>query len=91
MYLGFSGVAKVAATVSGDLPSIAAGATGTVALTVPGLKTDMIPIVHSAALTSGLFIAGAVCDTNGTLDIYVTNTTGGPVDEGAKNFDIVAL
>lgn len=87
----FSVTPKLSVQVTADPASINDAAFGDTSLTVPGFKTDMIPLVHAPALESGLIISGAKCTTNGTVVIRIHNTSGGVVNPASQAFNVIGL
>lgn len=76
-------------TASVNLPSIAAGATGSATFTLTGAATTDVVIVNPPALTSGLAFAGAAVTGADTVTVYALNASASPIDEAAATFRYV--
>lgn len=76
-------------TASVNLPSIAAGATGSATFTVTGAATGDVVIVNPPALTTGLAFAGAAVTGSNTVTVYATNASADAIDEAAATFRYV--
>ncbi len=78
-------------TVSVDLPSIAAGATSDVAVTVTGITTNdnLVSLVTPGNLTHGLVIQEARITAANTITLRVSNLSAAAIDELAKNYTFV--
>lgn len=79
--------------VSVNLPSIAAGAIGTVTATVTGAKTsnnhDSAGVVAqppNTFVSAGLVCLGAYASADNTVTVVALNPTGGAIDQGAENW-----
>lgn len=79
-------------SVSVDLPSIAAGATVEVSVTVPGVVgvNDGVSVKAPVDLIAGLTFTSYVSGDN-TVKLRVTNTTGAAIDAPAKNWKFWVL
>lgn len=80
-----------AGTISLDLPSIAANATGTVTFTLTGAKAgDVVVMTPPATLNDDLIPKGAIVTANNTVTVYVYCATG-TVDDTAKTWSYLWL
>lgn len=71
-------------TVTLDPASIAAGASGTVTVTIAGLKsTDILIMEPPAALEAGLYPKGVIVG-NGSATLILGNPTAGAVDGASR-------
>jgi len=78
-------------TVSVDPPSIAAGATANVDVTISGLTTDHVVLLQiPAALEAGLVYGGCVVSAANTLRIRLGNVTTGAIDGIARDWTYLA-
>lgn len=81
----------IQASASITIPSVAAGATETIAVTVTDLTTDMMPqISFGGALPSGL-IPYAFASAADTLTIRFTNVTGASIAGGGATARIFCI
>lgn len=71
--------------------SIAAGAVGTVDVTVAGLTTSHYVLAQpQASLGAGLSLAGLSIPSANTLRVHLYNPTAGAVDGGSVNWAVFA-
>jgi len=78
-------------TVSVDPPSIGAGATANVDVTISGLTTDHVVVLQiPAALEAGLVYGGCVVSAANTLRIRLGNVTAAAIDGVARDWTYVA-
>lgn len=83
-------IKKIAvSTVSINLPSIAAGATGTVTATVTGAATGDAVVFNAASPADGLAFVGAYVSAANTVTLVYTNHSGDAVDAGALSTTIL--
>jgi hypothetical protein len=73
-------------TASVNLPSIAAGETGSATFTLTGAATGDVIVINPPALTTGLAFAGAAVTGTNTVTVYATNATASAIDEAAATF-----
>jgi len=79
-------------TVSVDPPSIAAGAKGTVDVTVTGAETgDSVIAIAPEALEAGLVPITALVPTANTVRIVLYNPTAAAIDGAARNWTIILV
>ena len=77
----------VQGTVSVDPPSIGAGASVDVDVTVPYLSVgDKVTVVCQEALEAGLVLQGASVPTSGTLRIRLYNPSAAAIDGAELNW-----
>jgi hypothetical protein len=82
----FSADTHPSATASLDFPSIAAGGSQSLTITVSGAVTTNTPTVQlgwSAALPAGLVVSHARVSAANTVTITLTNITGSAIDPAA--------
>lgn len=72
---------------SADPASIAAGAVGTVALTITGVDTTDLVFLNPRALADGLVMVDATVTADDTVTVSLLNTTAGAVDDSASDYD----
>lgn len=86
-FLGVVGPLQVTA----DIPSAAAGANSTVAVTGTALAVgDIVIGIQPTTLVAGVSYDATVT-ANGTLSIVMHNGTGGAVDPASQVYTIIAL
>lgn len=79
-------------TVSVNVASMAAGASGVGTVAVTGLTPAHRCIVQSqAALSVAIALVGAACATAGTLTVHATNPSAGVLDAAAVNMTLIAI
>lgn len=79
-------------TVTGDNPaSIAAGAEGTVTLTISGADTSDLVFVTARALLAGLVVVEATVTAANTVEVKLLNTGGSGLDDAASSFDYMLV
>ena len=89
---GQGGKQEVGYVTSANPASIAAGAKGTVALTVAGLATtDQILSVNARGLATGLVVMGATITAANTITVQLHNTTEAAIDDDASIYDYSVL
>lgn len=76
-------------TASVNLPSIAAGETGSATFTVTGAASGDAVLVNPPALTTGLAFAGAAVTGANTVTVYATNASADAIDQAAATFRYV--
>lgn len=82
----------VSGTISADPGSIGANTRGSVNVTVTGLNTsDRIFLNPPSGLNSGLLYCGCDVTASNTLTIYLYNTTGGAINDGAQTWKYTYL
>jgi hypothetical protein len=79
------------ASVSVDLPSIAAGAETDVTVTVPGVLLGDSIAVNTAGLTTGLGITDERASAANTVILRVRNFSAGAIDQAAQNFAFLII
>jgi len=85
----FTGV--VSGTVAVDPPSIAAGASANVDITVPNLTTaHKVIVMCQDVLEAGLVPQGAYCQALNTLRIRLYNPTAAAIDGTSKSWFYIA-
>lgn len=90
---GGSDIFKIASgTVSVDPGSISATTRGSVNVTLTGLSTsDRVVLNPPSGLNSGLLFCGCDVTAANTLTIYLYNTTGGAINDGALTWKYTYL
>ena len=82
----------VSGTVSADPGNIDANTRGSVNVTVTGVNTsDRIFLNPPSGLNSGLLYCGCDVTASNTLTIYLYNTTGGAINDGAQTWKYTYL
>lgn len=76
---------------SANPASIAAGAVGTVALTITGAKTTDLVFITSRAIATGLVVMEATVTADDTVTVGLFNPTAGAVDDAASDFDYLLV
>lgn len=79
---------KMVGSTTIDLASIAAGATATLTVTVPGARSNVgqtVQVGVSTTLSTNLMVWGIVT-ANDRVTIYVYNRTAGAIDPGSEIF-----
>lgn len=76
-------------TASVNLPSIAAGETGSATFTLTGAASGDAVLVNPPALTTGLAFAGAAVTGANTVTVYATNASADAIDQAAATFRYV--
>ena len=87
----FKGAHVEVGTFSVNPASIAAGAQGTVALTVTGAKTGDLVFVSAPDLEADLVPAGAKVTAADTVTVYINNPGAGAVDGAAKTWSYMLV
>jgi hypothetical protein len=78
-------------TVTIDPPSIAAGSTANVDVSVPGLTTrHMVLVMCQSDLEHGLIPIAAYVPADNTLRVRLTNFTGAAIDGAARTWFYIA-
>lgn len=76
---------------STDPASIAAGAEGSVTITVAGADTSDLVFVTARALLAGLVVVEATVTAANTVTIKLLNTGGAGLDDVASSFDYMLV
>ena len=76
---------------SADPASIAAGAVGTVELTIEDADTTDLVFLNPRSLADGLVMVDATITADDTVTVTLLNTSGGAVDDAASDYDYVML
>lgn len=76
---------------SANPASIAAGAVGTVALTITGADTGDIVFITSRAIATGLVVMEATVTSANTVTVGLFNPTASAVDDAASDFDYMLV
>ena len=87
----FEGAHVELGTFSVNPASIAAGAQGTVAVTVTGAKVGDMLFVNAEALEADLVPAGAKVTATDTVTVYINNPGAGAVDGAAKTWSYLLV
>lgn len=76
-----------------DVASIAAGAQGTVTVTVPGVATDGTWVVDGVSTTGnpGAVSMDAYISAANTVLIFLQNNSGGAIDPASMTYRVVCL
>ena len=74
-----------------DVPSIGANTVSAETFSVPGLRTDMFPLVVKPTADAGLVPGAARVSATDTLEIIFWNATGSAIDAAAQDFYLVCL
>lgn len=78
---------ELGTVTSANPAAIAAGANGTVVLTVAGVDTTDLVFVNARALADGLVVVGATVTDTDEVTVDLINTTAGSVDDAASAYD----
>jgi hypothetical protein len=78
-------------SVAVDLPSVAAGVSDTVQVTVTGVALGdlVLGVVPTTALTAGYHVLGAFVSGADTVQVFVRNDSGGTVDPASQTFTFI--
>lgn len=72
---------------SANPASVAAGAEGSVTLTIAGAKVEDMIFVTPRALAAGLYIREVTVTADDTVTVVLRNETASPVDDAASDYD----
>lgn len=89
---GVRGASVEFGTVTSANPaSIAAGAEGSVTLTITGADTGDMIFVQARALAAGLYVREVTVTAANTVTVVLRNETGDPVDDAASDYDYMLV
>ena len=74
-----------------DPSNIPGGQTSVETFTVLGLKTSMVVVVNAPNLETGVKVVSSRVSAKDTLELSITNYTGGAVNPAAQVFFVAAL
>ncbi len=72
---------------SANPASVAAGAEGSVVLTIEGATTDHLIFVQPRALAAGLYVREVTVTADDEVTVVLRNETASAVDDAASAFD----
>lgn len=79
------------AVASLDFGLIAAGAEGSLTITVTGARVGDAVLVTPASKTAGIIDNVGIATANDTVTVYAHNITAAGIDPAAKNYRVVCL